>query len=98
MIKISGTIKKIFPTEKLSGGFEKRLFWLKDNDELYPNVFQLELWKQDVTMIDGYNEGDELICYIDLKGKHWQRDGREGVMNSLKCWNFEKDGKIHKKI
>ena len=51
MIKITGTIKKIFPVEKKSNNFDKRLFWFEDDDEKYKNVFQIELWKTDVEMI-----------------------------------------------
>lgn len=98
MIKIYGTIKKIMPTETLSGGFTKRLFWLDDEEDKYPNTFQFELWKDDVNMIDSYEVGDVVTCFIDLKGKHWKRDDKEGVMNSLKCWNIEKNGKSYKKL
>jgi hypothetical protein len=98
MIKINGTIKKILPTQKLSGGFEKRLFWLEDDDK-YPNTLQLECWKTDVEMLNDFNVGDIIIAYVDLKGKMFMgRDNEEKVLNSLKCWNIEKDGKLFKKI
>lgn len=99
MIKISGKIKKIEPTQTLSGGFEKRIFWLQDDDEKFPNTFQMECWKSDVNMLDEFKEEDSVTCYIDLKGKKFMgRDGQEKIMNTIKCWNFEKDGKLCKKI
>jgi hypothetical protein len=99
MIKITGTIKKILPTQAMSGGFEKRIFWLLDDDQKYPNNFQLECWKADTIMLDDYNEGDKIIAYVDLKGKLFTgRDGEEKIMNTMKCWNIEKDGKMWKKI
>ena len=30
--------------------------------------------------------------------KYWEKEGREGVINTLKCWNIEKDGKSFKEI
>ena len=97
MIKITGRIKKVFPTE-VFGGFEKRTFWLDDEAEKYPNTHSLELWKADTEMIDSYEVGDQVTCYIDIKGKFWEIADKEGVINSLKCWNIEKDGQTFKKI
>ncbi len=101
MIKISGKIKKIFATETFGSAekpFDKRLLWLEEVSEKYPNTWNLELWKEDCPMLDHYKEGEYVTCYIDIKGRFWEKDGKSGVMNSLKCWNFEKDGKTYKEI
>lgn len=97
MIKLSGKIKKIQETESWNN-FEKRCFWLEDIADKYPNTWLLELWKTDTAMIDEYKVGDFITCYIDIKGKFWEKEGREGVINTLKCWNIEKDGKSFKEI
>ena len=49
-------------------------------------------------MIDSYDLGDYVTIYIDLKGKYWSKDGKEGITNTLKCWNIEKDGVPFKEI
>ena len=98
MIKITGKIRKKFETNVFGQGFEKRLLWLEEVSEKYANTWQLELWKDDCKMLDSYEEGDYVTCYVDLKGKYWSRDGKEGVMNSIKCWNIEKDGKAFKDV
>jgi hypothetical protein len=97
MIKLSGKIKKVFSTETFSN-FEKRTFWLEEVSDKYPNTFQLELWKQDCTMIDNYELGDFITVYVDIKGKYWNKNDKEGVMNTIKCWNIEKEGKLFKQI
>ena len=97
MIKLQGKIKKVFDSETFNS-FEKRVFWLDDVSETYPNIWQLELWNKDCVMIDSYKVGDFVTVYIDIKGKYWARDGKEGVMNTLKCWNIEKEGKAYKEI
>jgi hypothetical protein len=99
MIKISGKVKQIFET-KVFGNFEKRTFWVEEVAEKYPNTWQLELWKDDCNMADSFSEGDYITCYIDIKGSAFQKkDGSgESVMNTLKCWNVEKDGKTFKAI
>lgn len=100
MIKLIGTIKKKFDAV-VYGNFEKRVMWLEEvAEERYPNTWQLELWKDDVKMLDSYKEGDYVTCYVDIKGKlitkDKSRDGDEWVSNTLKCWNIEKDGKPYK--
>jgi hypothetical protein len=100
MNKLSGKITKIFDTATF-GTFEKRKFWIEEvtNSERTPNTWELELWKGDCEMIDNYNVGDYIICYVDIKGKVIAgKDGKDWVANSLKCWNFEKDGVIAKKL
>ena len=103
MIKITGKIIKKFDAV-VFGTFEKRILWLEEvtNSERFPNTWQLECWKDDVKMLDSYNEGDYVTCYIDIKGKLIGKDksknGDEWVSNTLKCWNVEKDGKSYKEI
>jgi hypothetical protein len=99
MIKLSGKIREIFPTEsfgQFEKKFEKRVIWLEEVAEKYANTYSLELWGTDCPMADSYNVGDYVTCYIDIKGKFYEKNGKEGVINSLKCWNFEKDGKSYK--
>jgi len=97
MIKLSGKIKKVFSTESFSN-FEKRTFWLEEVTDKYPNTFQLELWKHDCAMIDNYELGDFVTVYVDIKGKYWNKNYKDGVMNTIKCWNIEKEGKLFKQI
>jgi len=97
MIKLDGKIRRINKTESYNN-FQKRTFWLDDIDEKFPNTWQLELWKDDVDMIDSYDEGDFITVYLDIKGKYWSKNDKEGVMNTLKCWNIEKEGVTFKKI
>jgi len=102
MIKLTGKIKRKFDAVTY-GSFEKRVLWLEEvADGRYPNTWQLELWKEDVSMLDSYDEDDYVTCYVDIKGKliprEKSRDGDEWVSNTIKCWNIEKDGKPHKAI
>ena len=80
MIKISGTIEKIFETtkhlQKNGEFFEKRLFWLHDKSDKFPNIYQMELWISDCPLIDNYKVGDYVTTYIDLKGKKWEKEGK----------------------
>ena len=103
MIKLTGVLKKMMPMESFGSSdkpFNKRLFWIQEISDMYPNTWQLEFWQDDCKMGEAYNEGDFLTCYIDIKGKAFtKRDGSgEGIINTLKCWNVEKEGKTYKEI
>jgi len=100
MNKVSGKIKEMFPSI-VRGTFEKRLFWLEEVVDKYPNTFQLEFWNADCKMPEVMNlkKGDFITAYYDMKGKVFiKTDGEEAVGNSMKCWNIEKEGVIFKEI
>jgi hypothetical protein len=103
MIQLSGRIIKYFPQETRGTAqkpFDKIVFWLEEvtDNETFKNIWQLELWQDDCKMAKHYQVGEYVTCYIDIKGRRWQKDDREGVMNSLKCWNFEREGRSYKEI
>ena len=102
MIKLAGKISKIFEKEVRGSGdnpFVKRRFWLDEVSDKYPCAWELELWKEDCPMLDNFNEGDFVTCYVDIKGQQWSgKDGVDRRTMTLKCWNFEKDGKAIKEI
>lgn len=98
MTKLQGKIKQVLQKETFNN-FTKRVFWIEEIADKYANTFELQLWKDDCDMIDSYKVGDYVTVYIDIKGKSFNRkDGTEGVINTLKCWNIEKDGKPFKEI
>lgn len=103
MIKLTGVIKKMGNVESFGQSdkpFNKRIFWIQEISDIYPNTWQLEFWQDDCQMGDSYGEGEFVTCYVDIKGKAFmKRDGSgEGIINTLKCWNVEKDGKTYKEI
>lgn len=98
MIKVTGRILKIFPIQIEKNDFTKRIFWLEENEK-YKNILQVETWKNDTAILDNFREGEVGTFYIDLKGRMFMgRDGENKITNSLKCWNYEKDGKLYKEI
>lgn len=103
MIKLSGKIQKIFEPESFGNQekkFEKQQFWLQEvgTESKYTNTWSMELWNADIQMSESLQEGDFVTCYVDIKGKYYEKNGKEGVIVSLKCWNFEKDGKTFKEL
>ena len=101
MVKLEGKIKNVFDTETFNN-FEKRKFWLEEvaAEARFANTWELELWKNDTKMIDSYKVGDYITAYVDIKGRAYVKrsDNSDGVMNTIKCWNIEKDGKTFKEV
>lgn len=95
MVKLEGKIKQINDLEEY-GTFQKRTFWLEDIAEQYPNIWLLEVWNKDIPMLDELQVGDFITAFVDIKGK-LTKDASK-VINTLKCWNYEKDGKTYKKV
>lgn len=82
---IKGTITDVFPVEHI-GNFRKRLFWIKEHaDASSPQVYQLEAWNADVDMPAREKIGSVLNFSVEIRGKQWEKNGRAGVINTLRC-------------
>lgn len=89
---ITGTITDIFPAE-IYGSFEKRIFWLKETNRQYPSHFAFELWQGDVNITDNFKVGQEVTVKFELRGKSWNKNGKAGIINTLKCISMVRAGK-----
>jgi hypothetical protein len=88
IIKITGHITDIFPTESF-GNFEKRVAWVAEvSGDRYPNTYALEFQQNDVNQLDHVSPGDLVECKVDVKGKKWEKGGKSGVINVLKCFDI----------
>jgi hypothetical protein len=97
-ITLDGKITRMLPVETFPN-FAKRIIWIEEQVASYANIWMLEVWNKDVAMMDNYKEGDIVTAYIDIKGRYFKNnDNREGVINTLKCWNIVKDGVSFKKL
>jgi len=89
-ITLTGRIKRIFPAE-VFGNFEKRVMWLEETEGQYPNTYNLEFQQGACNTLDNFAPGQTVKCQVDVRGRHWDKNGKEGVMNTLKCWKIESD-------
>lgn len=90
-ISIKGVIKRIKDIEQVSDKFKKREMWLQETGE-HPQTFNLEFHQDTCKVLDGYSEGELVECQINLRGRYWSKNGREGVMNTLQCWKITRQG------
>ena len=88
-IELKGQIVQIFPVESY-GNFQKRIVWVKETEGQYPSTWAIEFQQGKVNEPDSYRDGDVVSCKIEIAGKHWEKNGKEGVINTLKCYGITK--------
>lgn len=86
---ITGVIVQIFPVETYSSNFTKRVIWLQETDQQYPQTYAIEFHNTRTAETDPYDEGSAVTCKCDIRGKKWDKGGKSGVIVSLTCWHIE---------
>jgi len=91
---LTGRISAIFAAE-IFGSFEKRKFWLEETEGKYPQTWELEVHQGTCNLMDNYHKGQMVSCHVDVRGRFWEKGGKSGVMNTLKCWKIESPNQQH---
>lgn len=93
MYELKGTITVKKATQQISDKFRKREFVVSDNDAQYPQVIQFELTQDRCSVLDSYNEGDEVQVTFNIRGREWQSpQGDTKYFVSLNAWKIERIG------
>lgn len=90
-MEVTGQLKVKFDTQKVSEKFQKRDFVLAtDLNTPYPQFVSFQVTQDKCSMLDQYNEGDELRVQFNLRGREW--NGPQGIkyFNTLEAWRLEK--------
>ena len=83
--EISGKLIRKYPTESKSDKFQAREFVIEIPSGQYPEFIKFQLTQERCSLLDSYNEGDEIKAHFDLKGREWQ--GK--YFTNLNCWRIE---------
>lgn len=89
-MQISGEIKAIFDTQKVSDKFQKREFVLiTEGNTPYPQHISMQLTQDKCNMLDGVGVGSSVTVSINIRGREWS--GPQGVkyFNTLEVWKIE---------
>ena len=90
-MEVTGTLKAKFETTKVSDRFSKREFVLTtEANTPYPQHVSFQVTQVKCTMLDQFNEGDELKVQFNLRGREW--NGPQGIkyFNTLEAWRIER--------
>ncbi len=89
-MEIQGRLTKKFDTQVVSDKFKKREFVLTiEESSPYPQPLLIQLVQDKVTLMDAFNEDDEIKVHFNLRGRQW--DGPQGTkwFNTVDAWRVE---------
>tara|TARA_B110000503_G_C6820041_1_gene278518 strand:+ start:101 stop:484 length:384 start_codon:yes stop_codon:yes gene_type:complete len=93
MFKLTGTIKIIKETVQITEKFSKREFVVTESSSMYPQDIMFQAAQDKCSMIDGFNENDQVEVSFNLRGREWTSpQGEVKYFNTLDAWRIEKVG------
>ncbi len=90
-MEVIGTIKVKFDTQKVSDRFSKREFVITtEANTPYPQQVIFQVTQDKCTLLDSFNEGEEVKIQFNLRGREW--NGPQGLryFNTLEAWRIER--------
>ncbi|MFK8056393.1 MAG: DUF3127 domain-containing protein [Saprospiraceae bacterium] len=81
----TGKLHRIFDEQQIKDTFRKREFVIEKTDGQYPNFIKFELIQDRCSLLDAYNEGDEVTVSFDLRGREWQ----DKYFTNLHAWRIQ---------
>lgn len=81
--ELKGTIHKIYDKQTITETFEKREFVVKTEED-YPQFIKLEVKQKQLSLLDEYNEGDEVVVNFNIGGK----ESKGNFWNNLTAWRI----------
>lgn len=90
-LKTIGKLKRVTEIQQITDTFKKREFVI-ETDEQYPQTIGFEIIQDKVNLIDGFNVGEIIEVFFNLRGREWQKDASSPirVFNSLHAWRIQK--------
>lgn len=94
MFKLTGKIKVIKDTEKVTDKFSKREFVVTDSSTQYPQDILFQSVQDKCSMLDGIKEDQEVEVSFNLRGREWVNPagGEIKYFNTLDAWRIEAVG------
>jgi len=90
-MEVVGQLKLKYDTQKVSDKFQKRDFVLAtDLSTPYPQYVSFQVTQDKCTILDSFNQGDEIRVQFNLRGREW--NGPQGIkyFNTLEAWRIER--------
>lgn len=89
-MEVIGTLKVKYDTQLVSDRFKKReLVLTTEANTPYPQHIIFQVTQDKCDILNAYDEGDEIKCQFNLRGREWS--GPQGVkyFNTLEIWRVE---------
>lgn len=90
-MEITGTLKQVNATEKVSDKFQKREFVLTTEENTpYPQHVQFQATQDKCSMLDSLQPGQTVRVQFNLRGREWNGPQGTKYFNTLEAWRIEK--------
>ncbi len=92
-MEVTGTLKEVFDTQKVSDRFQKReIVITTEASTPYPQHVAFQLTQDKCDMVNGWGIGQEVKAQFNLRGREWS--GPQGIkyFNTLEIWRIERTG------
>ena len=86
--EVEGKLYKKFDTENKTDTFQAREFVLEVTNGNYPQLVKFQLVQDRCSVLDPYEEGEQIKVHFDLRGREW--NGK--YFTNLNAWRIEKAG------
>lgn len=83
--EIVGKLHKKFDTESKTQTFQAREFVIEVEDGNYPQLVKFQLTQDRCSLLDNFEEGQQIKVMFDLRGREWQ--GK--YFTNLNAWRVE---------
>jgi single-strand DNA-binding protein len=83
--EVEGKLHKKYETENKTDSFQAREFVIEVSGQ-YPQFVKFQLVQDRCTIIDPFNEGEQIKVHFDLRGREW--NGK--YFTNLNAWRVEK--------
>lgn len=95
MPELIGKIQVKYDTQKVSEKFSKRdLVIATELNSPYPQYIIAQVSQDKCSVLDSFNEGDEIKAHYNLKGRSWNSPQGVKYFNTIEIWKIEKIGSI----
>jgi hypothetical protein len=83
--EVVGKLYRKYPLESKSDRFQTREFVIEIQSGQYSEYPKFQLLQERCSLIDGFNEGEDIKVFFDLRGREWQ--GK--FFTNLNAWRIE---------
>lgn len=89
-MNIKGVLKVKNNEVQVNDKFRKREFVLTDTSGNYPQHILFQLTQDRCSLLNTYQEGDEVNVFFNLRGREWTSpQGEIRYFNTLEAWKLE---------
>lgn len=86
--EVVGKVEKIMDTIQRTATFKMREFVLLIQEGSYPQYIKFQATQDRCSILDNFNEGDDIQVTFDLKGRPFDKGGETIYFTNLEAWRI----------